>query len=134
MRKFLHTILLLVAMVGVLSLGILEAKKGFFPRLYFDGMSVPVLLPESTPLWITDPGAVPLVLIISNWVKLLTYGQYHFAVFNDRGTPKIVAIADYGFFPTKCWKHGLDKDGNFVLEKISELEYLSLLGKYHGKD
>lgn len=95
---------------------------------------IPVLLPAAIPSWIGEPHMVPQVRSVSSWLKLLIYGPWDFAVFNDRGTPKVIAIASYEFHPlVKCWKHGL-KNGKFALEVISEMEYLGLLAEYHGKE
>ena len=95
---------------------------------------IPVLLPREIPNWIGDSRGLPQIYSVSKWLKLLVYSPWHFAVFNDRGTLKVIAIASYeNQPPVKCWSHGL-KNGKLALESISEMEYLGLLAKYHGEE
>jgi len=102
--------------------------------IILDGMPIPVLLPAAIPSWIGEPHIIPRVRSVSGWLKLVIYGPWDFAVFNDRGELKVIAIASYEFPPlVKCWKHGLKND-KFALEAISEIEYLGLLAKYHGTE
>lgn len=95
---------------------------------------IPVLLPQEIPSWIGDSRRLPQIYAVSKWLKLLVYSPWMFAVFNDRGELRVIAIASYeNQPPVICWKHGL-KNGKFALEPISEMEYLGLLAKYHGKE
>ena len=137
-RRFVSAMIIACVLVwaGITVCHLTKQAQGQdkYPRIYFNGISVPVLLPESIPKYIADPGAVPSVYPMSEWVKLVWYGPYFFAVFNDRGVPKVIAIANYNFRPPKCWKHGVDKEGNFVLKAICEKRWLKILGEYHGEE